>query len=318
MVVEDETKVALRVQEARPCRACRSSGGNVRIPDAIRPLLINGAVVLAIVFAGVAVWNHQHRELSDARRAMEAAELDRLGLIRSHEKTVAGLNEKIAAMAKDPRLAAALAEAKAAAPGAKATQAGTYSTGSVVVHAAPETIKEENHGSPQAPQAAAGARGIQDGQVLEEGARMQGPPLESERAAQTATGGVASSSPSSSCVLSSGDQASIAVDVVTFETKLGNTFIVGVATAWRETPAPRTQLFGGKFQSALSDVSGLAPPSLPRWGAGLAAACLGFCAAGPAVAFPPLHVFSLQLEANLGALVSDRGFGVAGTAVIRW
>lgn len=269
------------------------------ITDAIRPLLIRGVVALAIVFAAVAVWNHQHRALTDARRALEASELERKGLIVSHEKTVSGLNEKIAAMAKDPRLAAALADAQAAAPGAKPVQAATLSTGVVVVRATPEKAT--------APEGAVGP----DREAL-----SPAPPTEGQAVARSDA--PAQASPPSSCVLSNGDQASISVDVVTFETKLGNTFIVGLATAWRETPAPRTQLFGGKFQSALSEVSGLAPPSLPRWGAGLAAACLGFCAAGPAVAFPPLRFFGLQLETTLAGLVSDRGAGGSATAIFRW
>jgi hypothetical protein len=259
-------------------------GGNVTVPESARGLLIRAAVATAIVCAAVALWNHQHRQLADAQRAREAAELKLKGQIVTEQETAKQLRVTVAdLLAKNADLAKLYADAQKAAPGAKPLYAGTLNTGGLKVEAPPRAPQER----PPAP-ATPGAAAPTDQPIA---------PV---------------------CVLADGDTASINVEQIALQTKDGNVLALGVGEAWRETPLPRAKLFGGPFKASVSDVSGLAPPSLPRWGGGIAAACLGFCAAGPAVAFPPLRIFSLQIETTAAGLVSDRGAGGAVMAIGRW
>lgn len=260
------------------------------IPDALKTLLIKGAVALLIVFAAVAAWNHQHRALTDALRAAEAAQLKLKGQIVTEQESAKQLRATVAVLlAKNADLAKAYADAQKAAPGAKPIYAGTLNTGGVKVVSAPR-------------------------------------PQEQNPAPATAS---AEAAPSSAqpiapvCVLAEGDTASINVEQIALQTKEGNVLAIGVGEAWRESPLPRAKLFGGPFKASVSDVSGLAPPSLPRWGPGVSAACFSAgCSAGPALGFPPLRftVFghAVEIDASAGLLLGGLGVGVTSTAIGRF
>lgn len=257
------------------------------IPTGMRAWLVGGGIVAVLVFAVVATFNHQGQALSDARRALEASDLDRLGLIRAHEKTVSELNAKLASLAAaDPQFGATIAEAKAAVPDSKLVQVGVLSTGTIKAHGTPREDPTQAPSAP-APQATASA---------------ETPPAV----------------PAPGCLLAEGDPGSIEVKEVTLQTSAGNLVFAGVGYAYREGPGPRALILGGPFKANVSDVSGLPPPSLPRWGYGFAAACLGFCAAGPAVAIPPFHIFRVQIETTVAGLVSDRGAGGAAFFIGRF
>lgn len=259
----------------------------MKLPDALRPwLLPAGGVVLLLVAAGL--WNREHRQLLDARRTAEAAQLILKGQIVTTQESAGALEADVAKLlAENAELKVAYDAARAAAPGAQPVHAETLSTGQVVVATNPRpgptiAAAAEDKGSSPAPAVPASV----------------GP----------------------ACVLAEGDKASIEVQEVALQTREGNVLVVGTAAGWRESPLPRAMLFGGKFQSTLSDVSGLVPKTDPRWGAGGAAACLiGVgCLAGPALAIPPLRFLGLQLEATVGVLAGPQGLGAVGVGVGRW
>lgn len=262
----------------------------------IKPYLLP-AIGLALVLAAAAFLNRQHAQLADARRSVEALQLEKAGQIVAHAESAKDLQATVAELTKkNSDLAEALAAAHAAAPDAKAVHAAKLSTGAVVVEASePEKAT--------APEGAVGP---------DRGALNSAPPARADTIP-------AAAGAQQACVLSIGDQASIEVDQVTLKTNAGNFLVVGTAQAYREQPGPRSLLFGGKFQSALSDSSGLALPPAPRWGAGLTGACSSSgCALGPALAFPPLRVFGFQLEATAGLPIGAGGAALTATAVGRW
>lgn len=126
-------------------------------------------------------------------------------------------------------------------------------------------------------------------------------------------------SPSEVCVLAKGDTGHVEVAEVVYDTRAGNTVIVGKGTCVRDTPTP-TVLFASVIEAPLS--TSIAPPEAPekRWGAG---AYVGFSkdgwAVGPAVALPPLHLWRFQLEAVLAVGLGPGGqFQGGASGVIRW
>jgi hypothetical protein len=258
----------------------------MKLPDALRPWLLPIAALL-VLLAAVALWNHQHQQLIDARRAAEAAQLQLRGQIVTAQESAGALKADVAKLlSENAGLRSAYDAARAAAPGAQPIHAGRLSTGAVEVAEAPRAAE------PPAP--AAEAEG-----------------------ASTAAGPVGGAG-QAACVLAAGDAASIEVQEVTLQTKQGNILVVGTAAAWRES-APRARLFGGKFQSTASSASGLVPASPPRWGAGVGGLCMAAgCAAGPVLALPPWRILGFQVETTLGVLVGGPGAGLTGSGVVRW
>lgn len=278
------------------------------------------AIALLLVVAAAAFLNHQHRQLTEAQRSVEALQLEKAGQIVAHQESAKDLQAQISALTmKNGDLAASLAAARAAAPGAQAVHAATLSTGAVVVQTTP-ALRDD----PTAPVVRTGAatagRGVQvaqNGEPVAAGADGRAP-SEKDGVQHPATMAPAATQPQA-CVLSNGDRASIEVQQVTLKTVAGNFLVVGTAQAYREDQGGRALLFGGAFQSALSESSGLAPPVLPRWGAGLTGSCSGSgCSLGPALAFPPIHVLGLQLEATAGLQLGAGGVALTGTAIARF
>lgn len=125
--------------------------------------------------------------------------------------------------------------------------------------------------------------------------------------------------PLPACLLAAGDQGEVQVDEVVLETRGGNRVLVGAASAWRVAP-DRSRLFGGPFRSDLGEVAVAAPPAPPGWGAGIwSGVSRDGWAVGPAVAAPPLRLWTLQLEATIGAgLGPAGGWQGGGSAILRW
>lgn len=121
------------------------------------------------------------------------------------------------------------------------------------------------------------------------------------------------------CLLAAGDQGEVQVDEVVLETRAGNLVLVGAASAWRAAP-DRARLFGGPFRADLGEVAGAAPPRPAGWGVGVwSGVSRDGWAVGPAVAAPPLRLWTLQLEAILGGgLGPGGGWQGGGSAVLRW
>jgi hypothetical protein len=122
------------------------------------------------------------------------------------------------------------------------------------------------------------------------------------------------------CMMAVGDSGIVKVEKLTFKTGEGNRVVVGTAEVFRTKPEPLTSLFIAPFSAPAPNSSVLEEPPAKRWGAGLYA---GFSkdgwAVGPAIAFPPLHVWQSQLE-----LVTSVGLGPGGqfqggaSGVMRW
>jgi hypothetical protein len=115
-----------------------------------------------------------------------------------------------------------------------------------------------------------------------------------------------------------GDKGHAEAIEMTYETKENNHVIVGKVTCFRDTPTPFA-LFSSILRAPLSSAIALPEAPLPSWGFG---GYVGFsengAALGPSVAFPPLRIFSTQLEVTggvgLGAKMSFQG-GL--TAILR-
>jgi hypothetical protein len=120
-------------------------------------------------------------------------------------------------------------------------------------------------------------------------------------------------------LLVEGDTMHAEVAELTYETKEDNHVIIGKASCFRDTPTSLL-LFSGVIKAPLSTAIVRPDAVPPRWGAGL---YMGFSkdgwALGPEVAFPPLHVFSVQTEVNAGVgLGSGGNFQGGASAVVRW
>lgn len=287
------------------------------LPTGVRAWLVGGGIVLALIVAVAAVLNHQHAQLAETQRLLEAEQLARHDEIVAHQETKAELN-KVAAqkMAADKDLAVAAAKLKLLQPDAQVVSAATLSTGAVVVDAEPE---EE---SPCEPTECGASR---DGGVpVAIATASEGTvPTKSAPDKMDAAQPPKSEPSTQPCVLRNGDPASITVNELTFKTSAGNYIPVGTATAWREGPGPRVKLFSHAFEAALSDASGLAAPQLPRWGFGGQGVCFGSgCAAGPGVAFPPLRFtlfgHAIELDGNANVLVGSLGAGLGAGGYARF
>jgi hypothetical protein len=105
---------------------------------------------------------------------------------------------------------------------------------------------------------------------------------------------------------------------MTYETKENNHVIVGKVTCMRDTPTPFI-LFTSVLKAPLSSALALPEAPLPSWGFG---GYLGFsgngAALGPALALPPLRVFSTQLEVTAGVGIGAKlSFQGGLTAILR-
>lgn len=122
------------------------------------------------------------------------------------------------------------------------------------------------------------------------------------------------------CLMAVGDSGIVKVEKLTFKTDEGNRVVVGTAEVVRTKPEPVTPLFIAPFSSPAPAASVLETPPEKKWGAGVfLGAGGGGWVVGPALAFPPLKLWSWQVETS--AMV---GFGPTGTTqggatgIVRW
>jgi hypothetical protein len=122
------------------------------------------------------------------------------------------------------------------------------------------------------------------------------------------------------CMMAVGDSGIVKVEKLTFKTDEGNQVVVGTAEVFRTKPEPVTSLFIAPFAAPAPSSSILEEPPEKKWGAGVyLGAGPGGWVVGPAVAFPPLKLWSRQLETS--AMV---GFGPTGatqggaSGIMRW
>jgi hypothetical protein len=259
--------------------------------EQVRPVVVRARQLAAspwsaVVVAGVVVlllvvaWNRSRSAAGELARHLEAEQLRAAGLEVAGEKAAADLWEEAnRASAENEDLRRALEEARKAANGERPVLVVRSSTGPTPVSGA---ARPGAVACPDAP------------------APPATPPLPV-------------------CLLAAGDQGEVLVDEIVLETRGGNRILVGAASAWRASPA-RARLFGGTFNSELGQVDAAAPASEPGWGAGVwAGVSREGWALGPALALPPLRLWSLQLEATLGAGLGPGGvWQGGGTAVARW
>jgi hypothetical protein len=237
------------------------------------------SVVVAVL---VTIWVIERRGRSAERREAEARELKLKGQIVAEQTSKANIvGDLVKALDQNALLAELVAKAQAASPGAKPVAVTHGSTGTIIAggSAAPP-------GAPVPPISYPCPGG--------QGQTAQPPP---------------------SCLLAQGDPARIDVDVVDLETRAGNTLVVGTAQVWREGDPPALVLQGGFQAQAGSTAVRAEPPRPATWGFGGVAQCgsSGACLGGPLVAFPPLTLLGVRVEAQAGLLLGSQ---LAATAAI--
>lgn len=237
-------------------------------------------LVAVVLLLLVGAWNRSRRDAGELARHLEAEQLRAKGLEVAAEKDRSELwDEANRASAENEDLRRALEAARKAAQGERPILVVHASTGATPATGAP---RPGPVACPDAPVPVAAP-------------------------------------PAPVCLLAAGDQGEVLVDEVLLETRGGNRVLVGAASAWRAAPE-RGRLFGGPFQADLGRVEVAAPPRPPGWGAGVwTGVSREGWAVGPAVAAPPLRLWSLQLEVNAGAgLGPDGVWQGGGSAVVRW
>lgn len=245
--------------------------------------------LLLMLVAMVLAWRLQAgREAAvTARRLAEEAQLRAEGFLVVEQAKTRDLEREARRLAgENLDLAAELARARAAAPGARVVGTVSASTG-------PRTAG----GAPRPGPACPPPEGPPPAQIIPR--IIPAPPA---------------------CVLAAGDTGEIRVDQVALETREGAQLLVGAASVWRLDPAPQTKLLSGGFQATLSTAKKEAPPQTLRWGGGL---YLGLSregwAIGPAVALPPARLLGMQGEVVLGWGVGPNGaWQGGGAALVRW
>lgn len=219
--------------------------------------------------------------LAEEARARAAGQLvveqARAHALENEARRLAGQNED---------LAAELARARAALPGARVTGTASSSTGARPAGGAPRP----------------------------------GPACPAAEPPAAATPPPATPPPAPACLLAVGDEGEIRVDQVVLDNRHGAQLLVGAASAWRVTPEPRTKVLSGPFRAELSRAQVETPEAVPGWGAGLYA---GFSrdgwAVGPAVALPPARLWGLQGEVVIGVGVGPSGaWQGSGAALLRF
>lgn len=234
---------------------------------------------LAIALAGVALlafgWAREHRMLSDALRGKEASELALRGEIVAEQETSKSLKADAAKLlAENELIKEAYEQALKDAPGAEVESVEVLKTAPVRVAASPrEAPAGSDPDHPPAPP------------------RCDVPLKPAGAGGFSCPAGAGPALAPAQCVLASGDSGSFKIDEITLRTSKGNALLVGTAEFWRESPLPRSKLAAGKFSSALSDTSALAPPPEPRWGVEAAGLCTGAgCGLGVGALLPPFRV----------------------------
>ena len=121
------------------------------------------------------------------------------------------------------------------------------------------------------------------------------------------------------CLLAAGDSGEVRVSEARLEGKAGARVLIASAEAWRLTPTA-SRLFGGPVNTPVPLALTEAVPAPPRWGAGVyVGAARDGWTVGPAVAFPPLRLWGLSVEATAGAGLGPTGaIQAGGTGVVRW
>ncbi len=244
-------------------------------------------ILLAV--AALAVWalNREHRAMTIAQRSAEAAQLALKNQIVEGQETRRQLQGSVAQLlAENADLRTAYDRAKEAAPDAQPASATQLDTGPLRVRKVPASA----------------------GVVV---TPTQPPPAQAKPEA----------APADTCLLQPDDTISVEALVLELETDQQNTVVVGSATVYRDTPAPRLAIASGAFQSSLSTSHEVAPPSPPRWGAELVGACFSAgCGYGGGVLLPPFRVplFGWRGEARVDALFAGPATGVLGALGARW
>jgi len=119
------------------------------------------------------------------------------------------------------------------------------------------------------------------------------------------------------CLLAPGDTGEVRVQEVAVRTEAGNVVMAGTAECWRLSPSPVTRLLHGPFSAGSKLTMEPTKQSL-GWGAGLVAGLTGTgWTLGPAVAAPPLKLWSWQAEATAGVGLGPTGWSLGVTLVLR-
>lgn len=242
---------------------------------------------LPVLLVVVALWlawrlNAGRQAAEEASRLAEEARARAAGQLVVEQARGRALELEARRLAgQNEDLAAELARARAALPGARVTGTASSSTGARPAGGAPRP-----------------------GPVVYRCEPAPGAP----------------SAPPPACLLAVGDEGEIRVDQVVLDGPRGAQLLVGAASAWRVAPEPRAKLFGGPFRAELSRAQSEAPEARPGWGAGVVAlAGRSGWAAGPALSPPPLRLWGLQLEAFAGAGVGPGGeWSAAAAGLVRW
>ena len=121
------------------------------------------------------------------------------------------------------------------------------------------------------------------------------------------------------CLLAAGDSGEVRVSEARLMGPSGARVLIASAEAWRLTPTA-SRLFGGPVSTPVPMAITEAVPAPPRWGAGVyVGAARDGWTVGPAVAFPPLRLWGLSVEATAGAGLGPTGaIQAGGTGVVRW
>ena len=243
----------------------------------IRPWLI----VFALIAAGVYMWNREHRLRGSAELAAEAAQLALKGQIVEGQETKKQLDGSVADLvSQNEALAAALAEAKKAAPDAKAESASRLDTGPLVVHVAPREVASAAPGPP--------------------------PPAEP--------------APPTTCALTQQDKVSVTVNVLELQTGKGNTLIVGTADVYRVGPPRTLLAGGRfqSSLSETHELAETSPPRWGVLALGACGS--GGCGPGVGVLLPPVTVplVHWRAEAFLGAVAAPGSVLALGGIGVRW
>ena len=121
------------------------------------------------------------------------------------------------------------------------------------------------------------------------------------------------------CLLAAGDSGEVRVSEARLEGKAGARVLIASAEAWRLTPTA-SRLFGGPVSTPVPLALTEAVPAPPRWGAGVyVGAARDGWTVGPAVAFPPIRIWGLSVEATGGVGLGPTGAVQAGgSGIVRW
>jgi hypothetical protein len=231
-------------------------------------------------------WTHARRALLDAQRSAEAAELALKNQIVEGQETRRQLQGTVGGLlSENAGLRAAYDRAKEAAPDAKPVSASRLDTGPLRVQNAP--------------------RGKSDPTTEPQAVPPSGP---------------AAPVVSNSCLLQPEDQLSVEALVLELQTGKENTLVVGAATVYRDTPAPRVAIATGEFRSSLSNSNELEAPPPPRWGVEVVGLCVSQgCGLGGGVLLPPFRVPLLgwRGEARADAYAGP-ALGASAALGVRW